>query len=426
MVRKLTTPALLFFAFLLLFFSESHAFKSYSSPNIKLPPDSVITEDVYLTGDKIKMDATVDGDLVGFCRSLVFEGKLTGAMNVFSYQTVVFGEIENSLRCFCYEVDVNSLVGRDLIAFGYRVNLGPEGTVKNDALIFCNQAILDGNIEGDLTVGCKKVTIGGTIDGDVDLEADRIYLLPTALIKGNLTYKSPQPAKIESGATILGVTDWKEVEEKDKKEGKNLFAILPGLPTNLIVFQIAMGGLSLLTGLVYSGIFSAVGIGIFIPILLIIAIMIAALVAVTLSRQFTEAVRNKAYCQSLKSLSLGLLVLIIAPIILLILMVTFLGLPLGILALLFFVLSALLGWIFSAYLFGERILRFISAGKTPSRAVSTLLGVLLLLLLGLIPYFVGFLITLVALIWGLGAVLLAGHSLLRPAEKIPEPATAPA
>jgi len=71
-------------------------------------------------------------------------------------------------------------------------------------------------------------------------------------------------------------------------------------------------------------------------------------------------------------------------------------------------------------------LRFISAGKTPSRAVSTLLGVLLLLLLGLIPYFVGFLITLVALIWGLGAVLLAGHSLLRPPEKIPEPATAPA
>lgn len=426
MFRKLTTPALLFFACLFLLFSESHAFKSYSSPNIKLPPDSVITEDVYLTGDKIKMDATVDGDLVAFCRSLVYEGKLKGSMNVFSYQTVIFGELEKSLRCFCYEADVNAPVGRDLIAFGYRVNLGPEGTVKNDALLFCNLATVDGDVEGDLSAKCAKVTIGGTITGDVDIEAERIYILPTASIKGNLTYKSPEPAKIESGATILGVTDWQEVEEAKERKGKGLFAILPGLLTNLIVFQIAMGGLSLLTGLIYSGIFSAVGIGIFIPILLIIAIMIAALVAVTFSRQFTEAVRNKAHCQSLKSLSLGLLVLIIAPIIIILLMVTFLGLPLGVLVLLLFVLSALLGWMFSAYLFGERLLRFISAGKTPSRAVSTLLGVLLLLLLGLIPYFVGFLITLVALIWGLGAVLLASHSLLRPPEKAAEPAVTPA
>jgi len=426
MVRRSTAPTLLLFAFLFLLASEGRAFKSYSSPNIKLPPDSVITEDVYLTGDKIKMDATVDGDLVAFCRSLVFEGQLKGAMNVFSQQTVVFGEIEKSLRCFCYEVDVNSPVGGDLIAFGYKVNLGPEGAVKNDVLMFCSQATIDGDVEGDLIVECEKVTIGGTIDGDVHIEAEGIYFLPTALIKGNLDYKSPQAAKIESGATILGVTNWEEVEEAKERKGKGLFAILPGLLTNLIIFQIAMGGLSLLTGLIYSGIFSAVGIGIFVPILLIIAIMIAALVAVAFSRTFTESVRSKAHRQSLKSLSLGLLTLIVAPIIILILMVTFLGLPLGILALLFFVLSALLGWMFSAYLLGERILKFISAGKIPSRAFSTLLGVLLLLLLGLIPYWVGFLITLVASIWGLGAVLLASYGLLRPVEKIAEPTATPA
>jgi hypothetical protein len=426
MIRKVTTPALLFFALVFCLFGESHALKSYSSPNIKLPADSVITEDVYLTGDKIRMDATVDGDLVAFCRSLVYEGKLKGSMNVFSYQTVVSGELEKSLRCFCYEVDVNSPVGGDLIGFGYRVSLGPEGTVKNDALMFCNRAIVDGNIEGDLTVGCERATIGGTIGGDVDIEAERIYILPTASIKGNLTYKSPEPAKIESGATILGTTDWEQVKEAKERKGKGLFAILPGLPTNMIFFQIAMGGLSFLIGLVYSGIFSAVGIGILIPILLIIAVMIAALVVVTFSRQFTEIVRNKVYCQSLKSLSLGLLVLIIAPMVILLLMMTFLGLPLAMLALLSFVLSALFGWIFSAYLFGERILRFISAGKIPSRAVSTLLGVLLLLLLGLIPFWVGFLITLIASIWGLGAVLLAGYGLLRPAEKAAEAAVTPA
>jgi cytoskeletal protein CcmA (bactofilin family) len=426
MKTMLTTMAPLLLVALLVWFSEGWGFKLYSSPNIKLLPDSVIVDDVYLTGDKIKMDASVDGDVVGFCRSLVYDGKLKGSLNVFSYQTVVFGVVEGSLRCFCYQIDVNSSVERDLLAFGNKVNLGPGGTIKNDALMYCNEATVDGDVGRDLTVGCAKVTIGGTIGGDVDLEAERIYILPTASIKGNLTYKSPEPAKIESGATILGVTDWQEVEKDGKKKGKNLFAILPGMVTNMVIFQIAMGGLSLLTGLIYSGILSAAGVALVVPILLIIAVMIASLVMVGLSRRFTESVREKARRQSLKSFSLGLVVFIVAPMVIIMLIASFLGMPLGVLATLLFVLLALLGWIFFAYFLGDLILRVFSPQKGPSRFLSTVFGVVALLFLGIIPAFVGFFITLVAMLWGLGAVLSASYGLLRPAEKATEVPATPA
>ncbi|HOD67692.1 MAG TPA: hypothetical protein PKW75_01505 [candidate division Zixibacteria bacterium] len=178
-----------------------------------------IEEDVYAYSQNMTVDGFVDGELTAFVYSLQINGDVTGSANVLAYQLTHRGHIERSLRGFASTVIIDGSVGRSLLLAANEVTINRAAVVGRDARIYGNNVRLYGTITGNTYVSGSSLIIEGTIEGDLDLRAaKRAEIASTAVITGNLTYRSPSEGDlvIADGATVAGTVTWVPPAEEAK------------------------------------------------------------------------------------------------------------------------------------------------------------------------------------------------------------------
>jgi cytoskeletal protein CcmA (bactofilin family) len=272
--------------------------------------------------------------------------------------------------------------GDDSVVITGPVTIGPGQTAGDVVVAHGDVRVAEkGRISGDLVVASGTVRIFGEVNGDVVTIADRALLGPRAHVGGDLSYADKKPV-LQSGARVDG--DVKRVDV-DK----------------------ATGGLGV-----------AVGIGLWIAFTVSMLVLGAVLLA--LFPRAAEVVYDIAQSRTGAAFLWGLLTFIAIPIVGLILLVTVIGLPLGLLLLLLVAPLYAAGYIAAAYGLGQRIL-----GPERGRFLAFLAGLGILRVLAIVPILggiVGFLATL----FGLGLLVLAvARSRGRPAQPA-QPAPVPA
>jgi cytoskeletal protein CcmA (bactofilin family) len=238
-----------------------------------------------------------------------------------------------------------------------------------------------GEITGDLVVASGKVRILGTVKGDAISIADRAVLGPRARVGGDLRYGDKKPT-VPSGASVGG--DVKRVDI-----GK------------------ATGGLGLAAG---AAIWLAVSVS---------AFLLGVLLLWLFPRAGT-AVFEVAGARTGAAIGFGLLAFLLLPILGFVLLVTIVGLPLGMLLLL--ALGPIYGIAYtaSAWALGRRML-----GPERNRFLAFLAGLAILRVLALIPI-LGGLVWFGATVFGLGLLLLAAGRARRDRGPAETPAPVPA
>lgn len=271
--------------------------------------------------------------------------------------------------------------GKDRIVIEGPVTIGP-GERAGDVLVADGDVTVasQGEITGDLAVASGKVRILGSVKGDVVSLADRTVLGPRARVGGDLSYGDEKPV-VPSGASVGG--DVKRVNI-DK----------------------ATGGLGV-----------AVGIGLWIAVTVSVLILGAVLLA--LFPRAAEVVYEIAQSRVGASFLWGLLTFLAIPIVGAILLVTVVGLPLGLLLLLLVAPLYAIGYTTAAYALGQRIL-----GPQRGRFLAFFAGLAILRVLAIVPV-LGGILGFLATLFGLGLLVLAvARSRGRPAQAAPAPATA--
>ena len=135
-----------------------------------------------------------------------------------------------------------------------------------------------------------------------------------------------------------------------------------------------------------------VGAGLVLGIILLIA-----------ARPFVERGIDAIRSAPVRSALVGLGVLILVPLVASLIMVTIVGIPIGLLILLAFPLAISIGLVLAAFGLADRILNRDRAERSGgSRFVALLVGVVILAVVGLIPI-LGFVVGIIALLVGLGA-----------------------
>ena len=161
---------------------------------------------------------------------------------------------------------------------------------------------------------------------------------------------------------------------------------------------------------------------------LLLASLVAGLLLVALGTRQLRAAERVIATEPLKAFGTGLFAAIVIPILAIVAIVTIVGAPLGLGILLGALpLLAFVGFLVGGIFLGEELLgtRKEPAAARPYRGA--LLGIVLLQVIGLVP-FVGGLATAVASILGLGAILLLGWRTVRGtgAGQTATPMSAPA
>jgi hypothetical protein len=214
------------------------------------------------------------------------------------------------------------------------------------------------------------------VRGDVEVAAGELQLGPRARIEGRLRYRSGEEARIDSGAAVQGGVERRAMPRHPRREREGGAVALGAWTLGLMLFA---------------------------------ALLVWALPEWT--GRAAEAWRRRFGWSALA----GFVALASMPAAILLLLVTVIGIPLALVAILAYPALLLVGYVVSGIALGDATLmrwRAAVAARTAWRAAAAALGVLAIGLASLVPW-VGWLVAFAALIAGMGALFFS----VRPAQR---------
>jgi len=351
----------------------NYPFGGGSGAPLKVPEGQVIEGNHYMAFGSVIMAGTVSGDLCAAGGNVSIPGKVGRDLWVAGGEITVGDSVGEDVRAAGGQVSLSGPIGGDLMCFAGNTDVDSGCKVAGKVMISTGDLTWAGEAGKDLEAYAGVITLKGVVHGNAHLSGTDIVVGPGAVVEGDLVYTSAAEAKISPQAVVKGKTDHRLPPERAHKTKKQfpLAAIL-----KILTFWAWSLG-SLLLGSLLMNLFPGMG-------------------------QRIEARIRTLHWAALA----GFIVLSLAPAVTLALLLSVLGVPIG-LALLGAVLFALIASIaFAGLTLGRALVELITKKPAAAWFWPMALGVFLIQLLGLIPYFGLILILLVAIV-GVGGMYLA-------------------
>lgn len=328
--------------------------------------------DLYAAGEAVRVDGRLNGDLVAGARRIVVDGQVEGDVFAAGNTIDLRGPIGDSTRIAGQLLTVDTTIDGDLLAGGEELHLTESASVAGGLTAAASLVEIDGTVGNGARVAAGEIIVRGTLNGNVNVIADRLDLAPGARITGDLDYRARTPLSPEAAAQVEGAVRYEEpVEDPDD------------------------GG---------------AGFGIAFWFWQFLAALLTGIVAVAALRGVVERLVASIAEETTLGALLGFTAFLLIPVAAVIAIVTLVGLPIGVAAVLLFSLALYAAKLPIAVWIGGRLLGLAGRpGASPYAAMA--IGVLLLYLLFAIP-FVGWLFWLAATWLGLGAMVVAGRRYL--------------
>jgi len=337
--------------------------------------------DHYLAGCPITVTSPIAGDLIAAGCSVDVSAPVEGDAVVAAGNVRLGGAIRQGVYAAGGRVYLDAPVGRNVRIGGGSVELGPAAKIAGNVTLGAGEAVLRGTIAGRLYVGSGRVRIDGTVHGGVEVASGQVELGPNAQVMGGVRYGSPNELVRDPAARVEGTIE-------------RIASPAHGWSDAPRARMGRAAGWAWTVGL-------------------LVLAAIAASTAPGLVAQAAETVRRRWPV----SLLTGFVLLVCVPVAVLIALITVIGIPLGLLTVALYLGAVLFGYVLAGGALGVMLLERLApgrAGLTAWRVVAAVLGMLLVSLLGRTPW-VGALVTLAALLLGIGALVLYLWSRARPA-----------
>jgi len=299
-------------------------------------------------------------------------------------------------------LQINQDIQRDLVIAGSKLEIN--GTTGDDIIAAGGELIVNGNVSGNIIVTGGSVKINGNVGGDLAAVGGQITLSQGSVVEGDIL--------LGGGNVILdGIVNGNGDVSTGTLQSGNDFGLKGNLtlqadnyPSNL---KNEVGGNLNITKVnvkedQHQNIFK--GFGVFSFIIKMFASLFLGLILIHLFPGFVTRLEELIKDSPLKTGLLGFLALVFLPIISIILLFTIFGWSLSFLIILLLLLGILIATVPVKLLAGEIIYSKILK-KDAGKMMYYLVGAVLFAIVYEIP-FVGGLIRFIALLIGLGAIII--------------------
>lgn len=355
----------------------AHAALFIGGNSYTLTERNVVSENIYVGATNIVVAGTVDGDAHLAGGTVLVSGNVTQDLSIAGGSVNILGNVGEDVRALGGNIVIESNVGGDLILTGGSVVIAPGITVAGDVVIAGGELLLNGEVQRDLIVAGGTVTINGVVNGNTRAFTDeRFEVGDGAVLRGDLTYRSRVDVEVHEGARIVG--DIVRENALGENVGESSGANVIGFFGSLTLFKI-------------------------------VGFFILAMLAIYVSRRQSEALVQAATESFWKPLAVGVSVAIATLVVAVLLMVTIIGIPIGVMLIAVYAILMTLGCIFAGPVFGVLIRRVIR--KNDSVALGwrvVLIGIVGLVIVSLIP-FIGWAIGLIIYALTVGAASIRFH-----------------
>lgn len=360
------------------------AFDARSGATVTVASGETVDDDLYVGANTVIIDGTINGDLWAAGSTITVNGVVNGSVMAAGRTVNINGDVGHAVRAGGETIIINGDVSGDVMVAGGDVNIASTARVGGDLLFGAGIARIDGLIEGDIKGGGSEVTISNGVKGNIALKVESLTILPTANIQGDLTYTCEEESDIQSGAQIGGMTTHNLPEVKEKQAKPFPFILFSGIGGKVTGFIMAL---------------------------------IAGLVIILLAPRRLTSIAESIRSRPGASAGWGALILFVTPIAAIIVCITIIGIPVGLIALALWGIAIYLAQIPVGLFIGRWIIGHFRGVEGKAIMVGALaLGLVILRLLRLIPY-LGFFIGLAVILFGLGAVVVSERGRQAKARK---------
>ncbi len=340
-------------------------FRAGDQPSIK--SGETVNNDVYMVGGTVTSAGTVDGDLLAGGGTITISGPVNGNVMAAGGDVTVIGNVSSNVRVAGGNVVVQGAVKGDVLAAGGTISIDG-AKVGRDLAVAGGTVHIDAPVSGSVKIAGGNIYLNSTINGDVSVRANKLTLGSGAVINGRLNYTSPQELTRESGAVTKGPVNFTPGQPRQNK------AALAGVITAVIIWKF-------------------------------IALLVCALIIGLFFKRYAKEVTDHVVAEPAGELGRGLVIFIVYPIVAILLLITVVGIPLGLIGLLSFGALLLLTWIISAIVLGSILSRYFFKHEVHQVTWQTiLLGTVVYAIIGLIPV-IGKLFEFLLLLAVLGAAM---------------------
>lgn len=313
----------------------------------------------------IYLDGSVDSDVLLFANEVTVNATISGDLIVFAAQADIQGSVRDDLRVVAGQLNVNAVVGDDVSLAAGQIEVNQNTKINNSFIAAAGRVRFDGRAEKDVTI------YAGSVD-----------IFPHSQIIGNLNLELGRPPVISSQAQISGQINQTLKPKKFASQFQPNFKTITGL--------ILLEKLASLT----------------------IEILIGWLL-ITLLPQLAKQLVSLGLKQPGAAIGWGLLFLTVIPLLACLFIITLIGIPLGMVTILIYVISLLLAKLLVSLSLGSRLLKDVRFQKP---YLSLALGLVIMVILQLIPIF-GWLAYFILILFGLGLLTLQEKTLLTRLKK---------
>ena len=331
-------------------------------------------------GENLNISESIEDDVYAFSNTVTLTGDVSGDFVAAGSQINILGRVTG-----------------DLLAAGGQVEISANSVISGDAAINAARIVINGDVDGNLKLSAADVIINGKVGETVEINSSNIKIGDNAEISGNLNYTSDKEASISANASINGKTNWTKTETDNTKK----LGVSPGIKKGA------------------AALFTATWIGSKVVRFLSCFVLgiILLLIVPWAFKKFNERMKKSlGYC-----VGGGAIVLFGAPIamfivliIAIILFATIIGSLLGVIAvfgnfylILSYALLLFVSNIFLSFFIGNLILQkgVKNLHKYGWKVLALLIGLVITSVLFAIP-FVGWIVQLAAILFGLGGLVM--------------------
>ncbi len=334
-----------------------------NTKNFTVLADETLLSPIVVFANEIRFEGLATDDIFLFAERIDWTGNGSNDVWAVGNEISLTGNIHDHARLGGRTIRVSGVIGNGLVAVGGTVRIGSEANIKGGVTVWAEDALVAGNVEGPLSLSAGSVTLGGVIRGHIRIRANDIRALPGTRIEGDLVYVSSTEFIPGPRVTITG---------------KVARSPLPPAPRRNLAFPLFLYAGALLVGIPF----------------------------VLLFPDFAGAGARLWRHSFFSSLAAGALALGLIPMLALLAMVSYVGIPLALVLSATSAVLLFLSQFTAALALGGVLLRRRGPQGVREALLVLAAGLAALYVFGLVPM-AGSLIFICALLAGFGAVLRA-------------------
>jgi len=340
---------------------------------IVIPSGQVHQGNFFAMGSSVEISGVVEGDVYIIAEQVVIDGVINGDALICGGSIDISGKVRNNCRLLGGQVLISGPISNNATIVAGNLQLLPSGSIGGGIVAATANADLAASIASDVTIAASNLRVSGRIGKDLQGYVGQMRVTSRATIGGNVDYKSSTPAWIEQGAMIKGEVIRHSYFVHGLVEGTWIQGLLVGSKV-----------LAILMNFIYT--------------------FVIGIVLIKFFPKNLEVALHSLQNHPVKSLTYGVMLLILLPLASLILLMTILGVPFALALIALNVIGFYTAKVYtilwtSNWFFGKMKFKHNSL-------VGFFCGTIIYFMLVAIPVF-GFFVAFFSMLLGLGAGLVA-------------------